>query len=240
MRRGQVVTILTMFVLLFGAAIPSVAADEQKITDNASIYYNAAELALGNGDYKTAISLYDNALASNTTLIRLTDALLYTYRDKGYAQIQLGNYTEAIVTLNAGIGEYPNDQMLWNNKGYAQYQLGQYSDAVTSYTKAIAIDANYTKALINKGDALSRLGNYQEAVNSYKAALASDPGNTVATTKLADAEKATADAQSQTMIVLVIVVIVAVIGVVYYVTRKSAGAQKAVDGKTKKEGKKKK
>ena len=35
---------------------------------------------------------------------------------------RLGNYTDAITTIGAGLAEYPNDDMLWNNKGYAQYQ----------------------------------------------------------------------------------------------------------------------
>ena len=80
-----------------------------------------------------------------------TDALLYTYQGKAYAQIQLGNYTEAIVTLDTGLARFPTDPMLWNNKGYAQYSLGKYADAVTSYDRALASDGNYTLALSQQG-----------------------------------------------------------------------------------------
>ncbi|MFA5331296.1 MAG: tetratricopeptide repeat protein [Methanoregula sp.] len=231
MKSGTFALFLILGMLLFGAVLPAAAADDGTLTDNATIYYNAAEMALGNGNYTTAIGLYDLALAENTTQIRLNDALLYTYRDKAYAQIQLGNYSEAIVTLDTGIQEYPNDEMIWNNKGYAQYKLGQYRDAVTSYDKALSINGNYTTALINKGNAHLILGNTNDAIASYKAALASDPGNSVATTKLAQAEKQAAAEQSQILMILAVLVIVAIIAVAWYVTRKNAGKKDTDDGK---------
>lgn len=220
-----------MGILLIGGIIPVTAADAPQIHDNATTYYNYAESALANGNYTLAIGLYDQALASNTTMIRLNDALLYTYRDKAYAQIQLGNYSEAIVTLDTGLAEYPNDEMLWNNKGYAQYELGQYSNAVASYDKAISIDGNYTTALINKGDVHMKLGNTNDAVASYKAALASDPGNSVATTKLTEAQSLASAEQSQVLMILAVIVIIAIIVVAWYVTRKSAGKKDSAEGK---------
>ena len=160
--------------------------------DAATDYYNAAVQLTANGDYAGAIALYDKALGSNTTMMNRTDALLYTFQGKSYAQIQLGNYTDVIVTIDTGLEKFPTDPMLWNNKGYAQYSLGKYADAVTSYDRALASDGNNTLALINKGDALVKLGNYQDAIMTYKAALENDPGNNATATKLADAEKAAA------------------------------------------------
>jgi len=241
MKRGQILGILALLLVCAIMIIPAMAANTVPTThDAATDYYNAAESALGEGDYAAAIALYDKALGSNTTSMRvMTDALLYTYRDKAYAQMQLGNYTEALVTLDTGLAEYPNDKMLWNNKGYAQYSLGKYADSVVSYDRAIASDGNYTKALNNKGDALIKLGNYQDAITAYKAALASDPGNNVTTTKLADAEKAAASALPVTLIALVVVVIVAAAGVAYYATRKTHSDEKTPNTPDKKSGSKK-
>jgi len=234
MKRGQILGILALLLVCAVTVLPAMAANETVTTDAALGYYNAATQVMAKGDYAQAISLYDRALGSNTTTIKQNDALLYTYQGKSYAQIQLGNYSEAIATLDTGLAQYPTDEMLWNNKGYAQYNLGKYADAVTSYDQALATEGNNTNTLINKGNALVMLGNYQDAITSYKAALASDPGNSVATEKLADAEKAVASTPSVSLMVLVAVVIIAAIGVVYYVTRKTPPEGKAANTPDKK------
>ena len=239
MKRGQILGILALLLVCAIMIIPAMAAGITPIRDAATVDYNTAVQLVASGDYAGAIGLFDHALESNTTMLKQTDALLYTYQGKAYAQIQLGNYTEAITTVDAGLADYPSDPKLWNNKGYAQYSLRKYSDAVTSYDRAIAIDGNYTGALINKGDALFSLGNYQEAITSYKVALVSDPGNSVATAKLADAEKAAASALPVTLIALVVVVIVAAAGVAYYATRKTHSDENATNTPDKKSGTKK-
>jgi tetratricopeptide (TPR) repeat protein len=239
MKHGQILGILALLLVCALTVIPALAANETPAKDAATSYYNAAVQLTSSGDYPGAIALYDQALGSNTTMIRITDVLLYTYQGKAYSQIQLGKYTEAIATIDTGLADYPSDPKLWNNKGYAQYSLKKYADAVTSYDRAIAIDGNYTGALINKGDALFSLGNYQDAITSYKAALASDPGNSVATAKLADAEKAAASALPITLIALVVVVIVAAAGIAYYVTNKTPAGENAADTSDKKTGTKK-
>jgi len=240
MKRGQILGILALLLVCAVTIIPAMAANETTTPDAATSYYNNAVRLTASGDYLRAIALYDQALGSNTTMIRVSDALLYTYQGKAYAQIQLGNYTDAITTINAGLVEYPNDEMLWNNKGYAQYSLGKYADAVTSYNRALASDGNYTGAMINKGDALVKMGNYQDAITAYKSALETDPGNNATATKLADAEKATASALPVTLIVIVVVIVVAA-GFAYSVTRKKPdSSKKASSQPDKKTGSKKK
>jgi Flp pilus assembly protein TadD len=240
MKRGQILGILALILVCAVTAIPAMAAGENTTHDAATTYYNTAVQLTADGNYAEAIGLYDQALGSNTTMIKMSDALLYTYQGKAYAQIQLGNYTDAIATVDTGLAQYPNDAMLWNNKGYAQYNLGNYTDAVNSYNVALASDGNYTGAMINKADALVKLKNYQDAITTYKAALVSDPGNSEATAKLADAEKAAASTSQVTMIILVVVVIIAAVGVAYYVTRKMPASGKAADIPDKKTGMKKK
>jgi tetratricopeptide (TPR) repeat protein len=240
MKRGQVLGFLALILVCAVTAIPAMAAGENTTHDAATTYYNTAVQLTADGNYAEAIGLYNQALGSNTTTIKATDALLYTYQGKAYAQIQLGNYTEAIATLDTGLEQYPKDPKLWNNKGYAQYSLGKYADAVISYDRALAIDSNYTGAMINKGNALVKSGNYQDAINVYQAALVSDPGNSEATAKLADAEKAAASVSQITMIILVVVVIIAAAGVAYYVTRKMPASGKAADIPDKKTDMKKK
>jgi tetratricopeptide (TPR) repeat protein len=185
--------------------------------DIATSYYNNAEHLLVDGHYADAIAAYDMALASNTTMIYKSDALLYLYRDKAFAQIQLENYTGAIATLDAGLATYPKDAMLWNNKGYAQYRLGKMQDALSSYDNSISFDRNYTTAYINKGDALSAMGRHSEAVSAYTQANETDPFNLVAYKGLEAARKGEAESGRTMNLMLVIALIAIVAGVVWYV-----------------------
>lgn len=214
MKYRQFIHILVIIALI-ACFVSPVLAETQ--SDNATIYYNTGTLLLDKGDYERAIESYDSALASNTTLIKMSDALLYTYRNKGYAQIQLKRYDDAIQTIDQGLILFPKDQMLWNNKGYANYNLGKYKEALAAYNNAINFEKNYTIALINKGDTLSKMGEYQGAVDAYTKALESDPENRDATAGLATAQQAAASATQTTMIVIVILVIIVAGVAIWYI-----------------------
>ena len=216
MKFRQIIHILAIIAIIACFVPPVLAADEAP-NDEATTYYNTAEKILVTGDYAGAILYFDLALASNTTMIKMSDALLYTYRDKGYAQIHLKKYDEALQTLDQGLALYPKDKMLWNNKGYANYNLGKYQDALAAYNNAIKYEQNYTMALVNKGDTLSKLGDYSGAVAAYKTTLEIDPGNTHAIENLAIAQKAADSNTSTTMIVIAILIIIVAGGVIWYI-----------------------
>ncbi|MFA5221018.1 MAG: tetratricopeptide repeat protein [Methanoregula sp.] len=219
MKLRQILFILAILSFISCIAIP-VMADDTTPVDEATQLYNNGVRTLATNNYEGAIALFDQALASNITMIRISDALLYTYQGKAYALIQLGRYNDAIQTLDLGIAEYPKDAMLWNNKGYAYFKLGKYSDAVTAYDNAIAIDPAYTGALINKGDALFAAGQYADAVTAYNKSLENDPGNVNTTEKLTAAQKAAASVISPVTI-LIIIIVIACAGIAgYYLLRK--------------------
>jgi len=248
MKRGQVLGILAFLLVCAIAVIPAMAANATasypQTPDPATDYYNNAVQLTSSGDYANAITLYDLALSSNTTEIQESDALLYTYQGKSYAQIQLGNYSGAINTVNTGLALYPTDEQLWNNKGYAQFKAGDYADAVTSYNNALANDANYTTALVNKGDAFEKLGNYQGAVTAYKAALATNPNSNDTQTKLAGAEKeaeATSAQQTTFIVIGIVVIVVVAAGAGYYFLKiRPAGTKSKEEPPTKAGSKKNK
>jgi tetratricopeptide (TPR) repeat protein len=236
MKRGQILGILSLFLLCAIAIFPAMAENVTVTSthDIATDYYNYGELALSAGNFTGAIASFDQALGSNTTMVQLDGVLTDIYHDKSYAQIQQGNYTDALATLNAGLALYPTDENLWNNKGYAQFMLGDYADAVNSYNQALSSDANFTTALINKGDALDKMGNYQDAVTAYKAALVTYPNSTVLPTKIADAEKSASTALPLTLIAIIIVVIVAGVGIGYYLIKRTPSVKKVTDTPDKK------
>ena len=211
MQIRQTIALICFGTVLCVLVLPVVAAD------NATIYYNLGEQYLAKGEYEDAVNAFDNALASNTTMIYLSDGLLYTYRDRAYALIQLGRLNDAIETTTTGLGIYPNDTMLWNNKGYALYKLGRNQDALNAYEKAVSLDQNYTIALINKGDTLFRMGRFQDSVDAYTRANATDPGNRDAAAGLAEAQKAAASTIPSTISIVLIIMIIAAGGVIYYI-----------------------
>jgi tetratricopeptide (TPR) repeat protein len=250
MKFGQIRTILTILLLIgcFAQPVASAVTVSSNTTekDNATSYFNSGDLLVARGDYKNAIALFDLALASNTSMIKKTDGLLYLYRDKAYAQIQLAGYEDALTTIETGLALFPKDKMLWNNKGYALFRLGRLQDALTSYDTALSYDGNYTTALINKGDTLSKMGRYPEAVTAYTKANETDPGNQVATAGIATAQtaaKAAAESSSQTTTILLVIVLIAAIGgAIWYLKfrkpQEPAPAEPATAGK-KPKGKKK-
>ena len=256
MNYGRIITLLALLLLIGSCVLPVASAANMTVTsgpkDNATSYYNSGDLLVAQGDYQNAIALFDLALASNTSMIDKTGGLLYLYRDKAYAQIQLGRYNDALATLEAGLARYPQDPLLWNNQGYALFRMGKLPDALASYNSAISFDQNYTTALINKGDTLSGMGRYNEAVTAYVRANETDPGNQAATTGITTAQAAAAkaaesSAQTTSIILVIVVIIIAVVAVWYLRFRKlkepvppekAAGEPKAASGK-KGKGKKK-
>lgn len=219
MNYGRIITLLALLLLTGCFVLPVASAANVTVSsgpkDNATSYYNSGDLLVAQGDYQNAIALFDLALASNTSMIDKTGGLLYLYRDKAYAQIQLARYNDALTTLAAGLAKYPKDPLLWNNQGYAFFSLGKLPEALTSYNTAISFDQNYTTALINKGDTLSGMGRYSDAVAAYARANETDPGNQAAADGLAKAQAGVAADQSstRTMSIILIVVLIAAAGV---------------------------
>ena len=238
MKKGQIIFILAILSIITCIVLPVMAANETP-QDEATVFYNRGVQLLAANDYERAISSFDQALASNITLIKMSDGLLYTYQGKGHALIQLGRYDDAIRTLDLALGLFPNDTILWNNKGYALFKLQRYDQAVAAYDRALALDNTFTNSFINKGDALYQMGKYSEAIAAYNKALETDPGNSVATNGLELAQKAaatsSADATKTTLIILVIIIIVAAGGVIWYIKfRKPAEVEKPENLKKKK------
>jgi tetratricopeptide (TPR) repeat protein len=193
MKIGQFVHILAILLLIAGFVQP-VAAAENETKDAGTTFYNAGVQLLNSNEYQRAIELFDQALASDTTMIRQSDALLYTYQGKSYALIQLNKYEDAIRTIDQGLAIYPKDFMLWNNKGYALFKLEKYQDALNTYDKVLQINNASIQAMNNKGDTFFQMGRYQDAIDAYTRVNATDPGNSYAVAGLAKAQNAAAAA----------------------------------------------
>ena len=232
MKISHIVYILAILLLIGGSVVP-VAAEGNQTPDAGTTFYNAGIKLLNSKEYDRAIVLFDQALASDTTMIRQSDALLYTYQGKSYALIQLNRYEDAVQTLDEGLKTYPKDFMLWNNKGYALYNLGKYADALKSYDMALSIDQNYTPSLVNKGDTLYKMGRFTDAVDAYTKANVTDPGNTKAKEGLEKAQEAARSEIPLTLIASIVVVVIVAIGVIYYLKLLKPADEKPAEKKTK-------
>jgi tetratricopeptide (TPR) repeat protein len=236
MKIRHIVYILAILLLMSGFVAP-VAAEENQTPDAGTAFYNAGIKLLNSNEYDRAIALFDQALASDTTMIRQSDALLYTYQGKSYALIQLNRYEDAVKTLDEGLKIYPKDFMLWNNKGYALYNLGKYADALKSYDMALSIDQNYTQSLVNKGDTLYKMGRFTDAVDAYSKANVTDPGNTKAMEGLEKAQEAAKSEIPLIPIAIIVIVVIVAGGVIYYLKFRKPAEEKPTEKKPK--GKKK-
>ena len=236
MKIRHIVYILAILLLIGGFVAP-VAAEENQTPDAGTTFYNKGVVLLNSNEYQRAIELFNQALASDTTMIRQSDALLYTYQGKSYALIQLNKYEDAVRTLDEGLKIYPKDFMLWNNKGYALYNLGKYPDALKSYDTALGIDQNYTPSLVNKGDTLYKMGKFTDAVDAYSKANVTDPGNKKAMEGLDKAQKAASSEIPLTPIVIIVILVIVAGGVIYYLKFRKPAEEKPTEKKTK--GKKK-
>jgi tetratricopeptide (TPR) repeat protein len=232
MKIRHIVSILAILLLIGGFVVP-VAAEENQTPDAGTTFYNAGIKLLNSKEYDRAIVLFDQALASDTTMIRESDALLYTYQGKSYALIQLNRYEDAVQTLDEGLKIYPKDFMLWNNKGYALYNLGKYADALKSYDTALSIDQNYTPSLVNKGDTLYKMGRFTDAVDAYSKANVTDPGNTKAMEGLEKAQEAAKSEIPLTLIASIVIVVIVAGGVFYYLKLRKPAEEKSTEKKPK-------
>ena len=187
----HIVYLLAMLLLIAGFVAP-VTAEENQTIDAGTSYYNSGVRLLNSNEYERAIALFDQALASDTTMIRQSDALLYTYQGKSFALIKLNKYNETVQTIDEGLVIYPNDTLLWNNKGIALYNLGKFPEALNSYDKALSFDQNFTLSQVNKGDTLYKMGRFTDAIDAYTKANVTEPGNTRAMEGLEKAQKAAA------------------------------------------------
>jgi tetratricopeptide (TPR) repeat protein len=245
MKSGNFINFLAIIAVIACFVTP-VMADQNITVDQAVTLYNRAEELLSSKDYQDAVTIYDQALASNLTNIKMGDGLLYLYRDKSYALIQLNRTDDALQTINDGLSLYGNDAMLWNNKGYVLASQGKYQDALNSYNNALTYaptgmanelidNGTIVQILNNKGDLLYKTGQFQGAVDAYTQALSINPGNSYSTNGLALAKNAAASMVSSMIIIIVIVLIgVAGAGTWYFKFRKPAEENPAETKKVRK------
>ena len=118
--------------------------------------------------FKRAQAIYEQILKTHDDHFEALQLL-------GTLQAQVGNYEQALTTLNRALQIDPNNVLCQLNHGTLLQDLNRYEEAIVSYERAIAIDPYCAEAYKNRGIALRTLGRFEEALASYKSAIAIDP-----------------------------------------------------------------
>lgn len=94
---------------------------------------------------------------------------------KGFAQIESGNYSEAILAYDQFIDLSPNNATAWNQKGVALALMGRYNESIDSFKRATDLNPQYATAWYNRGTTLVNVGRYEEAVHDYDMSIKINP-----------------------------------------------------------------
>ena len=91
--------------------------------------------------------------------------------------IDIENYSDAVVALNAALTLDPNLTEAHLFRGLSFSKLGRYNEALDDYNKVLTADPNNLKALNNRGVVYWKLERYDEAMNDYRTSLSISPND---------------------------------------------------------------
>ncbi len=131
--------------------------------------------ALFNGDYETALALYQTAFQDSP------DPLVQAAAKWGEARIHFTEtrYQEALNSLQTLITTYPDSAHMGQAhylQGFAQYRMGNYRAAADSWQTYLVLRPGYLDAYVQeyRGDALYEAQDFPAALAAYTAAIQSD------------------------------------------------------------------
>ena len=128
--------------------------------------------AFFNGDYDTALALYNSAFQDSSD-VNIRSAALW---GKARVLYEDGRYPEAADALQLLITEYPSSAQLAHAyflQGRAYCKLEKYAEAANDWQSYLTLKPNVLDAYAQemRGDALFDAGNYTDAITSYNAAI---------------------------------------------------------------------
>jgi len=136
----------------------------------------AADVALFDADWETALLEYQSALASAVLPEQRAAALLGI----GTTHLRAGRFAEALTTLDEYLAAYPSDTSVPQAhflRALAFEEIDQDSSALAEYDLYLAKRPGIVDAYVHEraGGALRRLGRPDEAIPRYQEALAAGP-----------------------------------------------------------------
>ena len=140
-------------------------------------YYNEGNSLIEAGEFESAISAFDRALAHR-------DDFAQAWTNRGFAQGKLNRHLEKFSSCVQATDVAPEFAEAWNCRGLARFDLQQYESALEEYNRAIAVDADFYRGWFNKGQVLLKMGRPREAIEATRQVLQIRPDYFVAWTQL--------------------------------------------------------
>lgn len=126
--------------------------------------HNLAAITKGKSYSGMDSKLLDEAVNDNPKLP-------FTYSERGYVNLQKGNYAKALDDYDHAISLDPTEPDYFLNRGLIREKLNNPQGAYSDYTEAIRLQNDYGMAWLNRGNLLAKLGKLQEAVEDYTVAI---------------------------------------------------------------------
>ncbi len=142
--------------------------------NNASYFFNLANILHQQSNITAAIEVYQQAVAINPTFAQesaqqLFSIALHLHQSHQFAQAE--QLYQQILTI------YPNYADCFNLLGVIAAQREECEQAVLLFKQAITLEPNISDYHSHLGNALHTLGKFQEAIDAYQCALALEPHN---------------------------------------------------------------
>ncbi len=129
----------------------------------------AANNAMAQKDWKTAIVFFDKSLKTNPG----NAFAVYIGRSRAY--VQLGNLEKALDEANAAVEAKPSNATAHGQRGIALKLQNKYSEALQDFNEAIKLDSRYWWACAQKADILMRMNEFDKALKDVNAGLIIKP-----------------------------------------------------------------
>jgi len=120
------------------------------------------------GDYRTAITLFDQAIAEDPKNLN-------AYLSKAAAQMKVGLRLEALATLDRAIFLDPKNERTLRVRALILEGEKRWNEAIDAYDAYLSVKPSDADFLVKKGDALLALGRRDEAAAQFEKALAVAP-----------------------------------------------------------------
>ena len=129
----------------------------------------AANDAMAQKDWKTAIVFFDKSLKANPG----NAFAIYIGRSRAY--IQLGNPDKALDEANLAVEMKPANATAYGQRGIARKLLHKYDEALHDFDEAVRLDKHYWWAYAQTADIRSRMNDQEKALRDVNTALGMKP-----------------------------------------------------------------
>lgn len=93
--------------------------------------------------------MWNECIDANNKAIERGDDSPFTFNNRGYAELVLGHYDDAIESFEQAVTREGATHVMWNNLGIAREKTGSIVDAYAAYEKSLELRPKYVNALVN-------------------------------------------------------------------------------------------